>query len=218
MPCLMRHRKTSASANRTTSQIAFPVVDVVLSPIHTQIAFITPVCCCEGSRAWYMKRQMIPAPMNEIAIGRKISDLAAFSALARSASTATARPNTVASDVTTMTHQMLLKIVPRIEARIGARQDEEAGQDRTERAGTALEGLARPPSGDHADEDAEREQGEGDVEEPAGEDVLPVVEVDRVLVGEDRPCSCPTRRTRCRCGCGTRGRSCGSAGPAARRR
>ena len=54
---------------------------MVLSPIQTQIAFITPVCCCEGSRAWYMKRQMIPAPMNEIAIGRKINDLAAFSAL-----------------------------------------------------------------------------------------------------------------------------------------
>ena len=90
----------------------------MLSPIHTQAAFITPVCCCEGSRAWYMKRQMIPAPMNEIAIGRKTNDLAAFSALARSASTAIARPNTVASVVTTMTHQMLLKIVPRIDARI----------------------------------------------------------------------------------------------------
>ena len=91
---------------------------MVLSPIHTQIAFSTPVWSCDGSRAWYMKRQMIPAPMNEIAMGRKINDLAVFSARARSASTATARPSTVANDVTTMTHHTLLKIVPRIEARI----------------------------------------------------------------------------------------------------
>ena len=103
-----------------------------------------------------MKRQMIPAPMNEIAIGRKINDLAVFSAFARSASTATARPSTVASDVTTMTHHTLLKIVPRIDGEDRARQDEEPDQDRTDRAGTALEALARPPSGEHADEDAER--------------------------------------------------------------
>ena len=115
-PFLTNHAKTSARANRTTSQITSLPVDVVLWPIHTQIAFITPVWFCEGSRAWYMKRQMIPAPMNEIAIGRKIKDLAVFSAFARSASTATARPSAVASDVTTMTHQMLFMIVPRIEA------------------------------------------------------------------------------------------------------
>ncbi len=75
-----------------------------------------------------MKRQMMPAPMNEIAIGKKISDLAAFSALARSASTATASPSAVASDVTTMTHQMLLKIVPRIETRMAHDEHEEADE------------------------------------------------------------------------------------------
>src|SRR5215216_4055141 len=114
----MKYRKKRARAHRTTSQTALPVDDAVLSPIHTQVAFINPVCCCEGSRAWYMNRQMIPAPMNEIAIGRKTNDLAAFSARARSASTAIARPNTVASVVTTMTHHTLLKSVPRIDARI----------------------------------------------------------------------------------------------------
>ena len=90
------------------------MLDVLTSPSHTQIALSTPVCGSEMSRAWYMKRQMMPAPMKEIAIGRKINDFAAFSALARSASTATARPIAVASVTTTMTHQMLLKIVPRI--------------------------------------------------------------------------------------------------------
>src|SRR5580765_6558651 len=117
MPFFTNHAKTSARANSTTSQITSLPVDVVLWPIHTQIAFITPVCFCDGSRAWYMKRQMIPAPMNEIAMGRKINDLAAFSPRALSASTATARPNTVASEVTTITHHTLLKSVPRIDAR-----------------------------------------------------------------------------------------------------
>src|SRR5262245_17025114 len=109
----MNKRKATAMTPRTTSQIAFPADEVVLSPTQTQTAFITPVCASDGSRAWYMKRQMIPAPMNEIAIGRKMSDLAAFSALARSASTATARPNTVARVTTTTTHQRLLNSVPR---------------------------------------------------------------------------------------------------------
>src|SRR5690349_24695190 len=106
MPFLTNQAKKSASATSATTQITSLAVDVVLWPTHTQIAFITPVWFCEGSRAWYMKRQMIPAPMNEIAIGRKIRDLAVFSAFARSASTVTARPSAVASDVTTMTHQM----------------------------------------------------------------------------------------------------------------
>ena len=132
-----------------------------------------------------MKRQMIPAPMNEIAIGRKINDLAAFSARARSASTATARPEhgRQRRDHDDPPHVVEDRAPDRREDR--ARQDEEPGQDRTERARTALEGLARPPPGEHADEDAEGEQREGEVEEPAGEDVLPVVEVHRVLVGED---------------------------------
>ena len=60
---------------------------------------------CAG---WYMKRQMIPAPTNEMAIGRKISDLATFSPFERSASTATASPNDVERAVTTMTHHRLL--------------------------------------------------------------------------------------------------------------
>src|SRR5687767_15963005 len=56
---------------------------------------------------------MTPAPTNEMAIGRKISDLAMFSPLARSASTATARPSAVDSNVTVMTHHRLLMIEPR---------------------------------------------------------------------------------------------------------
>ena len=61
----------------------------------------------------YMKRQMIAAPTNEMAIGRKMRDLATFSPLARSARTAMPRPNAVEIVVTTTTHQMLLKMVPR---------------------------------------------------------------------------------------------------------
>ena len=60
-----------------------------------------------------MSVQITPAPTNEIASGRKISDLATFSPLARSDSTATASPNAVDRIVTTMTHHRLLTIEPR---------------------------------------------------------------------------------------------------------
>ena len=106
------------------------------------------------SRACNMKRQMIPAPMNEIAMGRKINDLAAFSAPARSARTATARPSTVASEVTTMTHHTLLKIVPR--TRRGSSttgRTVRPGSDRS--SWDCARRAARPPSGEHADEYAQ---------------------------------------------------------------
>ena len=95
-----------------------------------------------------MKRQMIPAPTNEIAIGRKISDLAMFSPLARSASTATASPSAVDSVVTTMTHQMLLKIVPRIDGRTAMASRKKPTQIGADRASAALEasGASRRPA------------------------------------------------------------------------
>ena len=99
-------------ARTQTAMILLPV-ELLISPSQTQIAFITPVWVSPGGRAMYMKRQMIPAPTNEIAIGRKIRDLATFSPLDRSASTATPRPSAVDREVTTTTHQRLLKIVPR---------------------------------------------------------------------------------------------------------
>ena len=132
-----------------------------------------------------MKRQMMPAPMNEMAIGRKISDLAAFSAFARSASTATARPSAVASDVTTMTHQTLLKIVPRIEDRTAHERKNSPTTSGPSELGAAIERLRRAAAGDGTDEDAEREQCQRDEEQLAREDVRPVVEVDGVLAGED---------------------------------
>src|SRR5215211_3653094 len=101
-------------AASTTTAMIRDVVDVLTLPTQTQNALSTPVCDCDTSRAWYTKRQMMPAPMNEIAIGRKINDLAAFSPFARSASTATARPIVVASVTTTTTHHRLLNTMPRI--------------------------------------------------------------------------------------------------------
>src|SRR6478752_3145759 len=77
---------------RTATAIHFDVDELLTSPSQTQSALSTPVWFWDTSRAWYMKRQMMPAPMNEIAIGKKISDLAAFSPLERSASTATPSP------------------------------------------------------------------------------------------------------------------------------
>ncbi len=68
---------------------------------------------CSSSRAAYTKRQMIDAPTSEIAIGMKISDLAARSPPRLSASTATARPSAVDRNVTVTTHQRLLISVPR---------------------------------------------------------------------------------------------------------
>ena len=89
-----------------------------------------------------MKRQMMPAPTNEMAIGRKISDLAMFSPLARSASTATARPSDVASNVTTMTHQRLLMIVPRsVPSTTHARKKKPASSEIVE-PGVASNGAA----------------------------------------------------------------------------
>ncbi len=102
-----------ATMPSTTTATILPVSELLTEPSHTQMAFITPVCVSPGGRAMYMNRQMIPAPTKEMAIGRKISDLAMFSPFDRSASTATPSPRAVDSVVTTMTHQMLLKIVPR---------------------------------------------------------------------------------------------------------
>src|SRR5918995_7073233 len=113
IPTLMMKIRPRAMSPRTTSTTARDVDELLTSPIQVQSALSVPVCTCDGSRAWYMKRQMMPAPMNEIAIGRKINDLAALSALARSASTATASPAAVDADTTTMTHHTLLKMVPR---------------------------------------------------------------------------------------------------------
>ena len=56
---------------------------------------------------------MIDAPTSEIAIGMKISDLAARSPRRLSARTATARPRAVDRNVTVTTHQRLLISVPR---------------------------------------------------------------------------------------------------------
>ena len=61
----------------------------------------------------YMKRQMIPAPTNEIAIGRKMRLLANDSRLVRSAITAASRPSAVDRNVTATTHHRLFMTVPR---------------------------------------------------------------------------------------------------------
>ena len=56
---------------------------------------------------------MIDAPTSEMAIGMKISDLAARSPPRLSARTATARPSAVDRNVTVTTHHRLLISVPR---------------------------------------------------------------------------------------------------------
>ena len=82
-------------------------------PIPTHTVLSTPVCGFETSRARYMKRQITPAPTNEMAIGMKIKDFARDSHLARSASTAIASPAAEAMTVTVKTHHRLLNTVPR---------------------------------------------------------------------------------------------------------
>ncbi len=155
---------------------------MVTSPSQTQIALSTPVWFCDGSRAWYMKRQMMPAPMNEIAIGRKISDLAAFSALARSASTATASPSAVDRVTTTITHQMLLKIVPRSTERTAIeRMNTPTIITPTDPGPRSNRWLVRRPAtipAMHPDHDDDK----CDPQQLAGEDVAPMGDVDRLLV------------------------------------
>ena len=109
------HRPASSTVTRARISTATqaPVVRGRRLPSQTQMALRNPVCGFWGGRAMYMKRQMIPAPTNEMAMGRKMRLLATDSPRTPSASTAAASPSAVDSPVTTTTHHRLLMTVPR---------------------------------------------------------------------------------------------------------
>ena len=156
--------------------------ELLSSPSPTQIALSTPVWGLVTFLVTYMNRQMIPAPMNEIAIGRKIIDLAMFSPLARSANTATASPNAVASDVTTRIHHKLLINVPRRVAKHGTGGEEEAEQHRNDGARLGGERLASSSPSDEADHDRRADDGDSNPPQPTAEQpVEPVRGVDELL-------------------------------------
>ena len=74
-------------------------------PSQTRIWLSRPICWMSPMSALYsyMKRQISPAPTNEIAIGRKIRPLARASTGERSTTTAYSRPRNVAAIGTTST-------------------------------------------------------------------------------------------------------------------
>ena len=73
------------------------------------MALSKPICGSAISLTSYMKFQITPAPTMEIAIGKKINDLAIFSKRLRSANTATNKPKTIAREAPKIIHKRLLR-------------------------------------------------------------------------------------------------------------
>src|SRR4051795_4513493 len=97
---LIPHTPRSSNQMRSPSppQLAgSPGIDLVTALIRPTL---------NGGLA-YTNRQMMPAPAREMAVGRKINALAAFSFFMPSAKRATASAKTVVARVPRMTHVML---------------------------------------------------------------------------------------------------------------
>src|SRR3954470_9542710 len=104
---LIPHTPRSSNQMRSPSppQLAgSPGIDLVTALIRPTL---------NGGLA-YTNRQMMPAPASEIAAGRKIRALAAFSFFIPSANRAMARAKTVVATVPTITHVKLLTTVSRV--------------------------------------------------------------------------------------------------------
>ena len=129
---------------------------------------------------------MIPAPTNEIAIGRKISDLAMFSPLRPVGEHGDGQADRRRQPGDDHDPPDVVEDRAPHRGEDGDGEEEEPDAERRHRRPAALERLAGLAPAVEATEHPEREEHDGDDRDPAGEDVGPVVEVDRVVVGEDR--------------------------------